>query len=111
MAYPMRDGSISDFLESWSEPETGAAAENLVSNEDSSTRVVGELEAQPVRGGVYLGVGPEQNFSLIAAARPDLAVIVDYRRRNALVHLLHKALFALSANRVEYLAGLMARRG
>ena len=32
-------------------------------------------------GGVYIGVGPEQNFTYIAA-RPEMAFIVDIRREN-----------------------------
>jgi hypothetical protein len=33
-------------------------------------------------GGVYIGVGPEQNFTYIAALRPRIAFIVDIRRQN-----------------------------
>jgi hypothetical protein len=46
---------------------------------------------------------------MIAAARPSLAFILDYRRRNLLVHLLHKAIFSLAKTRVDYLGRLFAR--
>ena len=36
--------------------------------------------------------------------------MVDFRRRNALLHLVHKALFALGRDRVGYLERLLARR-
>jgi hypothetical protein len=52
---------------------------------------------------VYLGVGPDQNFSYIELIRPSIAFIVDIRRDNLLEHLLFKSLFALSRNRLEYL--------
>ena len=47
-------------------------------------------------GGVYLGVGPEQNFTYMAALRPAMAVIFDIRRGNMLVQLMYKALFELA---------------
>jgi hypothetical protein len=58
---------------------------------------------------VYLGVGPDQNFSYIAHLRPSLAILIDIRRDNLLLHLLFKSLFAASRTRVEYLALLTGR--
>lgn len=83
--------------------------DNLISNERSYLDVVPELKKRGVRGGAYIGVGPDQNFSYIAAVRPDIAFIVDIRRDNLLLHLLFKALFSLSGTRVEYLALLVGR--
>ncbi len=60
-------------------------------------------------GGVYLGVGPEQNFTYIAAVRPRLALIIDIRRGNLHEHLLYKALFELSADRAEFVSRLFSR--
>ena len=51
-----------------------------------------------MRGGAYIGVGPDQNFSYIAAIRPDVVFIVDVRRDNLLLHLLFKSLFTLAAH-------------
>jgi hypothetical protein len=61
-------------------------------------------------GGVYLGVGPEQNFTYIVALRPKLAFIVDIRRGNLHLHLLYKAFIEMSADRAEFLSRLFARR-
>jgi hypothetical protein len=83
--------------------------DNLISNERSYLDVVPELTKRGVRGGAYIGVGPDQNFSYIAAVRPEVAFIVDIRRDNLLLHLLFKALFSRSSTRVEYLAMLVGR--
>jgi hypothetical protein len=83
--------------------------DNLISNERSYLDVLPELERRGLRGGAYVGVGPDQNFSYIAAVRPSIAVIIDVRRDNLLLHLLFKALFALAPTRVEYLALLLGR--
>ena len=92
-----------------SEPGGFFDTDNLISNEGSYLHVMGELDARGVRGGAYLGVGPDQNFSYIARIRPEVAVLVDIRRDNLLQQLLFKALFELSADRLEYLALLTAR--
>ncbi len=92
-----------------STPESGPPADNLVTNEDSFPRVTDDLTRLAPRDSVYLGVGPDQNLTYIAHARPSLAFILDHRRRNLLLHLLHKALVSLSPDRVTYLARLTAR--
>ena len=48
-------------------------SENFVSNEGGFQQVIPDLVARAGRGGVYVGVGPEQNFTYIAALRPRLA--------------------------------------
>jgi hypothetical protein len=58
---------------------------------------------------VYLGVGPEQNFTYIANLKPRLAVIIDVRRQNAMLHLMYKALFELSTSRAEFVSRLFSR--
>jgi hypothetical protein len=78
-------------------------SDNLISNETSYQHVLGKLKDIGVSGGVYLGVGPDQNFTYIARVRPKLAILIDIRRDNLLQHLWFKALFANSRNRVEYL--------
>jgi hypothetical protein len=83
--------------------------DNLISNERSYLHVVPDLRAAGFEGGAYIGVGPDQNFSYIAQVKPSIAFIVDLRRDNLLLHLLFKALFSLSATRVEYLAQLLGR--
>lgn len=68
-----------------------------------------ELEERGVRGGVYLGVGPGQNFSYMTTTPPVLAFIVDVRRDNLLQHLWFKALFERSATRLDCLCLMVAR--
>lgn len=110
LLFPDRDVGFGRRIAELSEPESGPAADNLVSNEDSYPRVAGELARRTPRDAVYLGVGPDQNYTLIAHARPRLAIVMDYRRRNLLLHLVHKAIFSLSGDRVSYLTRLTCRR-
>lgn len=99
-----------DLIRALSEPESGPHGDNFLSNEDSFPRVCGELARSVPPGGVYLGVGPDQNFTYIAHTRPERAFLLDFRRRNLLLHAIHRALFALSGDRVAYLERLTARR-
>ncbi|CAN5128437.1 hypothetical protein BH09GEM1_BH09GEM1_13390 [soil metagenome] len=78
--------------------------DNLISNERGYQQVLGAMDRLGVHGGAYIGVGPDQNYTYIASVHPRIAFIVDIRRDNMLEHLLFKALFAGSSNRVEYLA-------
>jgi hypothetical protein len=97
---------------SLSEPGGYFDTDNLISNERSYLHVVPELEAlsgPAGRNGVYLGVGPDQNFSYIARLRPKAAILIDIRRDSLLLHLLFKALFEQARTRVEYLAMLTGR--
>jgi hypothetical protein len=84
--------------------------DNLLSNERGISSVAAELPARVKPGGVYLGVGPEQNFTYIAAMRPRLAFIVDIRRGNLDLHLMYMALFGLSATRSDFVERLFNRR-
>src|SRR5690348_2573591 len=61
------DDEFWQMITSFSEPDGSFISDNFVSNELSYQIVIPELRqrTQP-RGGVYLGVGPEQNFSYIA---------------------------------------------
>ncbi len=84
--------------------------DNLLSNENSISYVAADLPSRVKPGGVYLGVGPEQNFTYIAAMQPRMAFIMDIRRGNLQLHLLYKALFGLSSTRSELVARLFSRR-
>jgi hypothetical protein len=95
-----------------SEPGGYFDTDNLISNERSYLHVAPQLRAlspQAAKTGVYVGVGPDQNFSYIAQLKPSLAIIVDIRRDNMVLHLLFKALFAEARTRVDYLAYLTGR--
>jgi len=85
---------------------------NLTSNELWFQYVVPDLiqRTNPGRpGAVYLGVGPEQNFTYMAAVRPKMAVIFDIRRGNLDIQLMYKALFELSRDRADFVSLLFAR--
>lgn len=92
-----------------SEPGGYFDSDNLVSNETSYLHVMGALRQFQVHGGAYLGVGPEQNFSYIAEIQPDVALLIDIRRDNLLLHLLMKAMFETADGRLEYLCLLFGR--
>lgn len=107
---PVPQGTeFSRLVERLSEGGGFFQSDNLVSNETSYLHVLGALRSLDVRGGAYVGVGPEQGFSYIAAIEPDIAVIIDIRRDNLLLHLLFKAMFATSRSRLEYLCLLYGR--
>ena len=95
------------LIESLSEP-AGAftVSDNVVSNEPNFAEAVRRLRPS---GGVYIGVGPEQNFSYIVGLRPDMAFIIDIRRENLALHLLYKALFEVSTDRVDFVSRLFSR--
>jgi hypothetical protein len=100
--------SFAGLVDSLSEPGGYFDTDNLISNEGSYQSVLPALRRLGP-GGAYVGVGPDQNFSYIAALRPSAAFIVDIRRDNLLLHLLFKALFAAAPTRIEYLALLTGR--
>jgi hypothetical protein len=93
-----------------SEPNGNFRSDNLVSNEIRYQDVIPQLVRTAKPGGVYLGVGPEQNFTYLAALRPRMAFILDLRRGNVDLHLMYKALFELSADRADFVSHLLSRR-
>ena len=92
-----------------SEPDGHFRSDNLVSNEIKFQWVIPELLRHVKPGGVYIGVGPEQNFTYIAALRPKIVFIVDVRRGNTDLHLMYKALFELSRDRADFVSRLLSR--
>src|SRR5262245_44451273 len=99
--------TIRDF----SEPGGVFPSDNFVSNESGYQNVIPALLKTVKPGGVYIGVGPEQNFTYIVALQPKMAFIIDIRRQNMLEHLFYKALMETSADRPEFLSRLFSRRG
>ena len=96
---------ISDFSE-----QGGAFRFEYMSNEQQFQYVIPRLRENGRPGGVYLGVGPEQNFTYIAALQPKMAFIIDIRRQNMVEHLLYKAIFEMSADRKTFLSRLFSRK-
>jgi hypothetical protein len=84
-------------------------SDNFTSNETSYLHVIDKLRELGVTGGAYIGVGPEQNFTYIAKIRPRIAFIVDIRRQAMIQHLMYKAIFHLSPNRVQFLSRLLSK--
>ena len=105
----LSDAEFWEFFTSMSEPGGSFVSENFVSNETSFQDVIPTLQKSLTPGGVYLGVGPEQNYTYIANLKPRMAVIFDIRRQNAMHHLMYKALFDLSPTRAEFVARLFSR--
>src|SRR6202163_920324 len=92
-----------------SEPGGTFRSDNLLSNVGRFQFVIPDLIEIATPRGVYMGVGPEQNFTYIAATRPAIAFIVDIRRGNLDLQLLYKALFDLSADRAEFVSSLFSK--
>ena len=93
-----------------SEPNGEFRSDNLLSNEIFLQYVIPELAKPPRLNRVYLGVGPEQNFTYIAALKPRMAFIVDIRRGNLQLHMMYKALFELSSDRADFVFKLFSRK-
>jgi hypothetical protein len=101
-------GPFGEVVQSLSERGGDFISDNLISNETSYLQVAKALGARP-EGGVYIGVGPEQNFTYLALTRPKLAIIVDIRRDNLLQHLYYRYLFEQAQSRSHFLALLVGR--
>jgi hypothetical protein len=105
-----------ELSEALSEPDgffrsNSGSPDNLLSNENTVSTVAALLKARVKPGGVYLGVGPEQNFTYIAAIRPKIAFITDIRRGNLHLHLIYQTLFQMSATRTEFVTKLFSLQG
>lgn len=82
---------------------------NITSNELRFLDVIPDLTARVKPGRVYLGVGPEQNYTYMAAIKPKMAIIFDIRRGNLALQLMYKAMFELSKDRADFVSMLFAK--
>jgi hypothetical protein len=105
----LSDQEFWKIVTEFSEPDGNFRSDNLLSNESQLQNVIPDLLKKAKTGGVYMGVGPEQNFTYIVALKPAMVFIVDIRRGNLHLHLLYKALFELSADRPDFVSRLFAR--
>src|SRR4051812_35161101 len=96
---------VTDF----SEPGGYFHSDNYLSNEIEFQEIIPTLQRTVKPGGAYLGVGPEQNFTYIAALRPRMAFIIDIRRQNMIEQLLYKAFMEISSDRAGFVSMLFAR--
>ena len=106
----LTDQEFWKLSQDFSEANGAFASDNLVSNEVTLQYVVPELMTRARSGGVYLGVGPEQNFTYITAVKPKMVFITDVRRGNLHMHLMYKAIFELTNNRAEFIELLFNRK-
>jgi len=106
----LSDADFWQLIADISEPNGYFRFENFLSNEGSFQQVIPALKEKVKPGGVYLGVGPEQNFTYIAALQPKMAFVIDIRRQNMLEHLMYKAIFELSENRTDFVSLLFSRK-
>jgi len=83
--------------------------DNYTSNEPEIGHVFTMLHERGVQGGVYLGVGPEQNLTYIAAVRPAMAFVIDIRRQAVMQHLMFKAVFELAKDRADFISLLFSK--
>jgi hypothetical protein len=82
---------------------------NITSNELGFEYVIPDLLRRAKPGGVYLGVGPEQNYTYMAALKPAMAIIFDIRRGNLDLQLMYKAIFELSKDRADFVSMLFSK--
>jgi hypothetical protein len=110
-ALPQRldDRTFWALVTEFSEPGGTFRSDNLVSNETVFQHVIPTLQERIVPVSAYVGVGPDQNFTYIAALQPKIAFIVDIRRQNMMLHLMYKAIVELSPTRAEFLSRLFSR--
>jgi hypothetical protein len=105
----LSDRDFARIMSEFSEPNGFFRSDNLISNEMTFQEVIPELRTRSATDGVYLGVGPDQNFTYITALRPRMAFIVDIRRGNMMEHLLYKAIIEMSDDRADFLSRLFCR--
>jgi len=103
------DRAFWSLVTQFSEPNGYFRSDNLVSNETEFQHVVPALKAEHTPASAYVGVGPDQNFTYLAALKPRIAFIVDVRRQNLLLQLMYKALIEMSPTRSEFVSRLFAR--
>lgn len=105
----LSDAEFWKLVTDFSESNGYFRSDNFVSNETTYQWVIPDLTRTTSRGGAYLGVGPDQNFTYLVALKPKIAFVFDIRRQNMLTHLMYKALIEQSADRAEFLSRLFAR--
>jgi len=106
----LSDDSFWKMITDFSEEGGYFRFENFLSNELGFQMVIPQLKEVTKPGGIYMGVGPEQNFTYIAALQPRMAFIIDIRRQNMLELMMYRAFFELSPDRADFLSHLFARK-
>src|SRR4029434_5673883 len=104
----LTDAEFWRIFTEFSEPGGNYPYENFVTNEETIQDVMPVLTRVTKPGGVYLGVGPEQNFTYILGVKAGMAFVFDIRRQNAIEHLMYKAIFEMSPTRADFVAHLFS---
>ncbi len=105
----LSDRAFWKLVTDFSEPDGFFRSDNFISNETTFQEVIPDLVKRVSPNGVYLGVGPDQNFTYITALHPRMAFIIDIRRQNMLEHLMYKAIIEMSEDRADFLSRLFSR--
>src|SRR5262245_3904314 len=92
------DADFWKMVSEFSEPGGSFRFENFLSNELEYQSVIPALQSNGNISSVYMGVGPEQNFTYLAALAPKMAFIIDIRRQNMIELMMYKALFEMSSD-------------
>ena len=106
----LSDAEYWKMIADFSEPNAYFQLEIITSNEVSYQYALPRLVKTAKSDGAYLGVGPEQNFTYIAALQPTIAFIIDIRRDMMLEHLMYKAVFEMSKDRADFVSNLFSRK-
>src|SRR5687768_4936740 len=77
----LSDKAFWQLVNDVSEPGGYFRSDNFTSNEMGFLFPIPELKRITKPGGVYFGVGPEQNFTYIAALQPKMVFLFDIRRQ------------------------------
>ncbi len=105
----LSDTELWGLTSDMSEPGGSFQSDNFVSNERTLPGLAAALAEGWKPGGVYIGVGPEQNFAYIAALKPRMVFLLDIRRQMVMHQLMYKALFELSPTRAEFVSRLFSK--
>jgi hypothetical protein len=105
----LTDSDLWKLTTDFSEPGGYFQSDNFTSNEAEIGQISTDLRASGRTGGAYLGVGPEQNFTYIAAIRPKIAFLFDIRRQAIIQQFMYKAIFELSPTRADFVSLLFSK--
>jgi hypothetical protein len=106
----LADSELWSMVSTFSEPGGTFRFENFLSNEIYFQNVIPALKTRVKPGGIYMGVGPEQNFTYIVAVQPRIAFITDIRRQNMIELMMYRALFEMASNRADFISLLFSRK-
>src|SRR5262245_30807064 len=105
----LTDDAFWKMIADFSEPDGTFGMDIITSNEVSYQDVIPNLRKAVKPGAVYMGVGPEQNFTYMTAIRSRMGFVIDIRRDNMLELLMYKALFELAKDRADFISLLFSR--